>query len=802
MSDFRLALRLLARQPTFTLLAVLTLALGIGAATAIFSVLNAVLLRPLPYPDANRLTMVWLANPTQSIDKDISPYPTFREFRAHSRAFSHLAVFTRTEMNLTGAGEPQRVHGAQVSAGFFTMLGVRPALGRTFRDDDHEPTRPAVAVIGHGLWSRAFGGHSSAVGKTLSLNGTLHTVIGIMPRGAAFPRGADFWVPLVPDGPSFEARGGYWLNVVGRLRPEIPAAAAAAELDAILRRLAKEFPQFYQGQSVVLESLLDSMVGPARTPLLVMQGAVLLLLLIACANVANLLFARGTARHREISIRAALGAGRSRVLRQLLTESLVLAALGSIAGLMFAFGGIEILAAVGPEDLPRLDDVRLDRVVFGFAAVMTLGVTLVFGVAPALQLAAAAPIGALKEGGAAIGSPTSSRIRSTLVAAQIALALVLLVGAGLLLRSYARVTTVEPGFTPDGVLTAETSLTRQRYPRPEHRTAFYATLVERLAMVPGVESAGAISTIFLSRLPNSSPIAIEGRGDLPEADRNLPVAFDSVTPDLFRVLRIAIVKGRGFRAADDAKAPRVAIVNEALVRRFFPRASAVGHRITFDDPSRLDARWITIVGVARDARRSGLHLSARPEVYVPYPQQAQPSMVVAVRGRGDPMALASAVRRTLAAIDPELPIARLATLETLVDASLVDRRFNMVLLTIFSLLAVSLAGIGTYGVASYTVANRTREFGVRLALGAARGHVLRLVIVQGIRMALAGAAIGVVGALALTRLLSSLLYEVSPTDGWTFAAVTVILAGVALTACCVPAWRAARIDPTASLRAE
>ena len=593
-----------------------------------------------------------------------------------------------------------------------------------------------------------------------------------------------------------------WLTVVGRLRPGVPAATAAAELDTILRRLAREFPQFYQDQRVVLESLLDSMVGSARTPLLIMQGAVLLLLLIACANVANLLFARGTARHREMSIRAALGGARSRIVRQLLTESLVLAALGSAAGLALAFGGVEMLVAIGPGDLPRLDDIRLDRVVLGFAAAVTVGVTLVFGAAPALQLSAVDPIGALKEGGAAIGSLGSARVRSALVAAQIALALILLVGAGLLLRSYARVTTVDPGFVPEDVLTAEMSLTPQRYPRAEHRAAFYSTLVDRLAAVPGVESAGGISTMFLSRLPNSSPIAIEGRGDLSEADRNLPIAFDSVTPELFRALRVPIVEGRAFRTADDAKAPPVAIVNQALVRHFFPGTSAVGHRITFDDPAQPNARWMTIVGVARDTRRSGLHLSARPELYVPYPQQARTTMVVTIRGTGNPMALAGVVRQTVAGIDPELPIARLATLEALVDASLVDRRFNMILLAVFSILAVSLAGVGTYGVASYMVANRTREFGVRLALGAGRGHVLRLVMVQGVRTALMGTAAGVAGALAVTRLLRSLLFDVSPTDAWTFAGVTLILAAVALIACYVPAWRAMRIDPTASLRSE
>lgn len=803
MSDFRLAIRTLLKSRSFTAVAVTTLALGIGAATAIFTVVNGVLLRSLPYPDAGRLTMVWLANPRQGIEKDISPYPTFREFRAQSQAFSHLAAYTQSSMNLNGAGDPQRVRGAQVTSDFFAMLGVQPGLGRAFREDDHAANRPRVAVIGHGLWSRAFGGTSSVLGRTLLLNDTRYTIVGVMPRGFAYPRDTEFWLPLVPVGPGFEARGTYWLTVAGRLRPAAGLGAAAAELEAILRRLDREFPQIYTDQEVVLESLQESMTGRVRTPLLVLQGAVLLLLSIACANVANLLSVRATARRREIAIRAALGAQRGRIVRQLLIESVVLAVAGAAAGVVLAYWGVELLRAMGPGDLPRLHEVGVDAGALGFAALLAAASTLVFGLTPALQLIVQDLVTPLTEGGRAAGEQGApARTRKALVAGQIALALMLLIAAGLLFRSFSRVMATDPGLDPDSVLAVELSLTPLRYPQAEQRAAFYRTLLERLSALPQVESAGAISTALLSRLPNSTPIAIEGRTDLSDADRNLPIAFDSVTPDFFRAVRIPIRAGRAFAHSDDASAPRVAIVNEALVRRFFSGRDPIGRRVTFGDPASPNVRWMTIVGVAGDVRRSGLDLPPRPELYMAYPQQSRSTMTLTIRTAGEPTALAGAVRSAVAAIDPQLPVARMETLDRLIGDSLAQRRFNMLLLMVFSLLALSLSAVGIYGVVAYTVSRRSHEFGVRLALGARRADMVRIVLGEAALVTVAGTLIGVAGALALTRVLATLLFEISPTDAATFIAVTLALAAVALLACYIPARRATRIDPIVSMRAE
>ena len=805
MTDLRYALRTLLKNRAFATTAIITLALGIGASTAIFTVVHGVLLRPLPYADSDQLTMVWLANPVQGIDKDVSPYPTFRAFRSQARSFSHLTAYTRQSMNLTEAGEPQRVRGAVVTAGFFSMLGAHPLIGRAFRDDEHEAGRHEVALIGHGLWARAFGNDRSIVGRTISLNNARYTIIGVMPAGFAFPADAEFWLPMAPVGGlrnAFEARGSYWLSVVGRLRGG-ELSLARAELERVLRQLEKEFGSTYEGQGVVLESLQDSMVGHLRTPLVVLQGAVLFLLLIACANVANLLFARATARARELAIRTALGAGRGRIVRQLLTESLVLAAAGSSAGVVLAVWGIDLLQAFGPDNLPRLADIRVNGTVLAFAAAIGVAASVVFGLVPALQVAVPEVNASLKGGGRDGGEQGgSARARAMLVVAQISLALMLLVGAGLLFKSFSRILAVDPGFNPDRVLPVEVALTTQKYPQSEHRSAFYARLLERIQRLPGVESAGGIRDILLSRLPNSAPIAIEGRGDLSDADRNLPIAFDPVTPGFFRALQIPIVRGRELTEADTATAPRVAIVNEALVRRFFPGRDPLGHRITFDDPTRPNVRWTTIVGVARDARRSGLDLPPRPELYLPHAQYSTADLTLAIRAAGDSMSLLSAVRAAVAEIDPQLPLARVATLDSLVGASLAERRFNMLLLVVFSVLAVTLAAVGIYGVVAYTVSRRTREFGVRLALGAQRRHLLGMVLGHGARVTIADAALGVAGALALTRVLASLLYEISPTDAVTFVAVTALLVAIALLACYLPARRAMRIDPVIALRAE
>ncbi|CAA9303613.1 MAG: Acidobacterial duplicated orphan permease (function unknown) [uncultured Gemmatimonadaceae bacterium] len=807
LQDLRHGLRGLRRAPGFTLVAALTLALGIGATTAIFSVVHAVLLRPLPYAHAGRSAMVWLDNRRGNNAEDIHSWPNFADLRAQTRAFDEIAGFATGGFNLTqgcadAACEPERVPAARTTANLFAVLGTRPLLGRVYRAEEEAEGRDAVVVIGHGLWSRQFGADPTAVGRTVRLNGRERTIIGVLPRGFAFPTAdTDVWVPLVVAPRLREARGAYWLSAVGRLRPGVTLEGARSDLGAIAARLERQFPE-NRGLGVNLVALPDQLVGRSvRTALWVMLGAVTAVLLIGCANVANLLLSRAAAREREVGVRLALGAGRGRLVRQLLTESVLLAAIGGAAGVALAWGGLAALRALAPADLPRIGEVRIDGVVLLVTALVVIVTGVAFGLVPALRASRPDLFATLREGGrGGTASRGGHQLRRVLAGAQVALVVVLLTGAGLLIRSFLELQRVELGFRPDHLLTMELALPAAKYQQAPQRTAFYETLVERVGALPGVRGAGAISSIFLSNTPNSTTFTIAGRPRTREQE-NVEVPLDAVTPDYFRVMGVPLVRGRAFTAADRADAPPVVIINENMARRFWPNEDPVGRRFKYGGPES-EAPWMTIVGVVGDMRRTGYDAPVRYETFLPVAQDAPGRLTLVVRTAGPPLALVGAVRAAVRAIDPDQPVSGVASMDQTLGAMVAERRFSMALLGTFAGLALVLGLVGVYGVTSYLVAQRTRELGLRIALGANPRQIVRGVVRQGMGVAAAGLGIGLVGALGAARLMAGLLYGVGTADGVTLAAVVVILAASTLLANYIPARRAAAADPLAALRAE
>jgi putative ABC transport system permease protein len=818
--EIRHALRSLARSPGFTAVTVVTLALGIGANVAIFSVVDAVLLRPLPFPEPDELTTVWLHNPAQGIDEDITSYPSFLDWREGGSSFERMVGVRGLSVNLTGAageagGEAEELRGAAVTEGFFSMLGVAPALGRGFSDREGVDGDTRVTVLSHELWTRRFGADRSILGRAIRLGGEPYRVVGVMPPGARFPEDAELWMPLSFDGPLQglrEARGALFLPVYGRLSDGVTLARAQAEMDAVAARLEERYPDANAGTGILLEPLAETVVGDVRQTLLVLLGAVALVLLIACANLANLLLARGAGHTRELAVRAALGAGGVGLARRVMVESLLLGFAGGALGLAGATAGVRALLALAPADLPRIaalggpeavGALGVSWPVFVFALAAALATGLLFGLLPALRAARVAPGEALRTGGAGSVGPGGplGRARHAFVAVQFALALVLLAGAGLMVRSGVLLQRVDPGFEPRGVLSFRISLPSAEYPEGEPVRSFYRRLLESLEGAPGVESADAVSTLMLSRLPNSAPIAVEGATDVSEADANLPIPYDAVSPGFFRTLRIPLLDGRTFTAADRAGGTPVAVVNRALARRYFPEGRAVGGRLTFGDPSS-DAEWIEVVGVVGDARRSGLEREARPSVYLPTGQWTPHRMTVVARTAGEPAALVPAVRRAVRELDPEQPVTEVRTLGEALARTGDTRRFATWLIGLFSVVAVALAAVGIYGVMAYAVGRSRREIGVRIALGAHPGQVARGVVARGMKLVVAGLAVGLAGAFALTRFLGTLLYGTGPTDPLTFALVVTALAGVALAANLLPARRAARTDPLTVLREE
>ena len=806
LQDLRYGLRSLRRTPAFAIVAILTLALGIGATTAIFSVVNAVILRPLPYPDADRVVMVWMDNKRLGMPEDIHSWPNFADLDARNAVFEDMAGYTMAGFNVTGGCaegecEPRRISGVAARPELFPLLGVSAARGRVFGEDEAIEGRDDVVVISHGLWASQFGSDQQILGRTARFNGRERTIIGVMPRDFAFPSvETQAWVPFVLDSITRQQRQSFFLFGIGRLKDGVTLERAQSEMSGIMRQLEEEYPT-NRDYGINLVALPDQVVGKSlRTALWVMLAAVGAVLLIACANVANLMLSRAAVREREVGVRLALGAGRPRLVRQLLTESVLLGVLGSVFGLALAWAGLELLIGLAPADIPRLDQVRLDPLVLGVALLLAIVTGLAFGLVPALQASRPSLTDALREGARGTGGAHGHRIRRLLAAGQVALVLVLLTSAGLLVRSFLELQRIDLGFRPDNLLTMRVALPGFKYPTPQARIAFFEQAQERIAAIPGVQRVGAISGIFLSDTPNSASFTIEGRERTPEiANTELPI--DAVTPSYFETMGIPLLRGRHFTAQDAQGAPPVVIINETMAKRYWPTEDPLGKRFKYGEETS-QAPMMTVVGVVGDMRRTGFDRPVRYETFLPHGQAPRGAMTLTIRTAAAPLALTASVRAQLRALDPEQPIYEIASMDELLSDRIAQRRFSMALLGAFAGLALVLGIIGVYGVTSYLVTQRTREVGLRLALGAQPGDLVSMVVRQGMLVAAVGIAVGLVAALLLTRLMRSLLYEVSPTDVATLVAVTAVLALATLAANWLPARRAARVDPLVALRAD
>jgi putative ABC transport system permease protein len=797
--DVRFGLRSLRRSPAFTLVAVLCLALGIGANAALFSVINAVLLRPLPYPEPERLVRVY--ETSEGGGPGGAAVPNYRDWAAQSNAFEALTAWVRGSRNLQQSREAQRIRVTEATPNLFQMLRARPLRGRVFVPGQDEPGRSPVAVISEELWRQRFGGDPSLVGRAIRLDGAPYTVIGIMPASFAFPplsrEATDAWLLYEPLPILAQSRSAHFLNVAGRLKTGTSLEQASTQLKQIAARIEKAFPQEQEGRSVLLQPLQESIVGRTRPALMILFGAVFLVLLIACANVANLLLARAAVRQREVAVRLALGAGRSRLVRQFLVESLVLALAGALLGLLLAYWGLAALAPLVKMALPLSGGMSVDARLFLFLLAVAAFSGIAFGLVPALQAARGDVRESLVEGaGRTTAGGGQRRFRSALVVAEIALSLLLLISAGLLLRGFLNVSKVDPGLVPQGVLTAHVTLPgagSQGVPR------FYRPMLERVRALPGVQSAAVISILPVQGSGTSGSYAVEGRPPVPVPQ--MPMAeIRLASPGFFRSLGIPLLRGRDFDERDGEPEPRKIIVNDVLARREFPGQNPLGRRILYDGYS------LEIIGVVGDVRQAGLGQAPLAEIYKPYtdPQYADlmSDMALVVKTSGDPGALADDVQRAVREVDPGVPLYAVLTMDQVISASLAASRLILWLLALFAGIALILSAAGLYGVISYLVAQRTREIGMRMALGAQTRDVLRLVMGQGAGLTAAGIVLGLLGALATTRVLENLLYGVSARDPLTFASIAALLALVALAATWLPARRASRVDPLVAIRSE
>jgi putative ABC transport system permease protein len=795
---------MLFKEPGFTAVAVIALALGIGANTAIFSIVNAVLLRPLPYTEPGQLVMVWMDNRPGGIKEDIHSFPNYVDYRDGNTTFASMAGYTNASLNLTGTGEPERLLGASATASFFDVMRVPPLLGRAIAPEENVQGNDRVIVLSHGIWQRRFGGERNIIGREIQVDGANRTVIGVMPKEFRFPeKQTEFWVPLAIPPDLQTQRSAYWLTIIGRLKPGVTVEQARPEMEAIAKRMETNFPDSNTNMGVNLVSLRDQTVGRVRPALYVLLGAVALVLLIACANVANLLLSRAAAREREFAIRAAMGAGRGQIIRQLLTESVLLGLLASAVGVGLAVAGLDALKALLPADMPRIDQIGVDARVLGFTLGVSFLTACAFGLVPALQASKPKLSETLKEAGGRSGSHgvRSRQVRRLLVIAEVALAIMLLVGAGLLIKSFNRLQSVELGFRTDRLLTLELQLPASKYVDGAARRPFHQQLLERLQNLPGVEGAGATTSILLSALANSGYFNIEGR-PTPRAGERVELTFDSVTPNYHQLMGTPLLKGRAFTEQDGPDSPRVVMVNDTFVRRFFPGEDPIGKRINFgDNADQTQNPWRTIVGVVADTRRNGFDREPRPESYMPLLQRSPGWTTYVIRSASpDPTTLVTAVRNAVRGIDPDQPIFGIKTMDQVMNETTAQRRLNTILLGVFAGLALVLAAVGIFGVMNYSVTQRTHEIGIRMALGAQRSDVLKLVVGQGMILAFIGVVMGLFGAYALTRLLATMLYGVSATDPVVFAAVAGLLALVAVFACYLPALRASRVLPTVALR--
>jgi putative ABC transport system permease protein len=810
--DLRYGARMLLKNSGFTLIAVITLALGIGANTAIFSVVNAVLLRPLPYDQPGQLVALWESNARRPEGRNAISYPNFFDWRAQSKLFERMASYYTNDMAFTGVATPVNLRSAVVSPELFATLGVKPLLGRWFVAEEEKPGIRA-AIINHGLWRRQFGGDPNIVGRALALNGKQFNVVGVMPAGFQFPIEAEpveVWVTSSIDGEKTdpkepaqnEQRGAHFLGAVGRLKPGVTIEQAQAELNVIGANLEKQYPDSNTRRGVILIPYHNYLVDDYSEGLWLILGAVGCVLLIACANVANLLLARATARYKEIAVRAALGAGRWRVIRQLLTESLLLSLGGGLLGLMLAWWGTAALVKLIPEDVPRLAEINLDRWVFGFTLLISVVTGVAFGLAPALQASKVELTEAMKEGvRGAGGSGGRGRLRGALVVAEIAIALVVLIGAGLLLQTFRRLQQEPLGFDTRNILTARVELPDARYPKPELAAAFYQDLLERVRALPGVEAVSAVVPLPLSGGGMTISFDIEGR-NIPKGER--PSShFRAISLDYFDVMKIPLLAGRAFTERDNEQSPSVLIVNETFAKRHFPNENPIGKHVKPGISFEGEPVWREIVGVVKDVKhRQSLSRDYEPEYYMPHAQMPMGGMNLVVRTTNDPRSLARILQQEVQSLDRDIPVYRVRTLEQYLGVAVAQPKFNALLLSLFAGLALLLTAIGLYGVMAYSVIQRAQEIGIRIALGARTGDVLRMVLRQGLKLTALGLLIGLAAAYALTRYMRSLLFGVEATDPLTFSGVALLLIAVALAACWIPARRATKVDPMIALRSE
>jgi predicted permease len=805
--DVRYAIRTLKAKPAFTIVSLLTLALGIGATTAIFTVVNGVILRPLPYPDPDRLVTLWETNPNYNWPGcagciRFSP-GNYLDVRDQNRSFAQIGALTTNNYNLTGGGPPDRIVGGLVSASLFSTLGLRPALGRVFVQSDDSDSAERVVVLSHSLWMRRFGGNTNVIGTSLRLDDRSHTIIGVLPAGfRLFDVDADLWLPIerkiTPQ--DMHWRWSYYLRVIARLKPGISLEQARQDADRIMQDIRRQFPGDL-GKGATAVPMLRDTVARAQGPLTILFGAVGFVLLIACANVANLNLGRAAARRREIAVRLALGASRSRLVRQLFTESMVLALCGGALGLAFAKWGVSALLALAPREIPRAADIHVDAWVFGFALLAAGASALIFGLFPAMSASKADPQDGLKGSDrSSSAGPATQRARNGLAISEIAIALVLLIGAGLMIESFRRLLAVAPGFNPRGLITMRVPLSRTKYESSEQQTAFYRGLLDRVRNIAGVNSLGAVDGLPFSDGGFDNSFTIDGRPEQP--GQHLIAEIRRIDQGYFSTMQIPLLQGRGFNESDRAGAPPVAIVSQAMARRYWPGESPIGKRLTvlFGPPGGIHAE---IVGLVSDVR-SALDAKAMDYIYLHYPQGINVGEIhLVVRSTAaDTSALARAVRGAASALDPDQPVYRVRTMDEVLAATLETRSFQMFLLGSFAALAACLAAIGLYGVLAYQVQARTREIGIRTALGATNRQVFAAVLRDALRLIAIGLAAGLAGAFALTRVLTKMLFGVEPTDPATFALVSGLLLVVSLVAAYVPARRAARVDPLVALRYE
>jgi putative ABC transport system permease protein len=805
--DLLYAVRRLLKAPGFTLVAVLTLALGVGANSAIFSVVRGVLLKPLPFADSDRLVAVF--HVFDGNKHAVMSGPNFTDVAHTAKSLENAAAISTQRVILTGQGDPVRLDVASVSASFFNVLRERPELGRTFTADENTPGRTDLIVVSHNLWQQRFGGDSGIVGRRIQIDGVSREVIGVMPAGFAFPEDRVAWMPIVYDNDFVnKQRGAWYLQVIARLNPGVTPQQSAAEIKTIAAHLSRQYPDADGAISMTSVPLLESMVGDIRPSMLVLLGAVGFVLLIACANVANLLLARAAVRETEMAVRTALGAARRRLVRQLLTESIVLAVVGAGVGLLLAVWGVAFLVQFKPDGIPRLDDVRVDGVVIAFTVAVALITGVLFGLAPAVHSTRRSVAASLKEGGrSAVGPRGGARTRGALVVAELALALMLLVGAGLLMRSFMRLQAVDPGFRPDHTLSFELTFPDSRYgdEREDQIVTFFDQLTPRLRALPGATNVGAVMALPLSGMQFDISFEVLGRPPVPAQDQP-SMQIRVATPSYFQTIGIPLERGRLFTGDDRGGSKQVVLITESAARQYFPNEDPIGKSIKLGWGKRVHGRRVAaggeIVGIVGDVKELGLAEANAPQLYMPLRQWPVQQMAVVVRTATPPMTLADAVREQVRTVDPSLPVSKMRPLDDVVSRSISQPRFYMLLLTIFAAVALALASVGIFGVLSYAVAQRTREIGIRMALGAQERAVLQMVVGQAMLLVVSGIGLGAVLALVISRGMSTMLFSVTATDPATFASVAAILCAVALVASYIPARRATRVDPIVALRSE